>query len=74
LLECPLTRVPCSLLVLPPVPTKIQKKPQGEFVDKLAELIIKTYGASNSISKPDIYFIQDKKKQPYFDDDSDADE
>lgn len=47
---------------------------QGEFVDKLAELIIKTYGASNSISKPDIYFIQDKKKQPYFDDDSDADE
>lgn len=47
---------------------------QGEFVDKLAELIIKTYGASNSISKPDIYFIQDKKKQPYFDGDSDADE
>lgn len=44
---------------------------QGEFVDKLAELIMKTYGASNSIAKADIYFIQDKKQQPYFDEDSD---
>lgn len=76
MLDCRLTHVLWSLLVLPPVllllPTHTQT--QGEFVDKLAELIIKTYGASNSISKPDIYFIQDKKKQPYFDDDSDADE
>jgi hypothetical protein len=44
---------------------------QGEFVDKLAELIVKTYGASNSISKGDIYHILDKKKQPYFDDEDD---
>jgi hypothetical protein len=44
---------------------------QGEFVDKLADLIMKTYGASNSIAKGDIYFIQDKKKQQYYDEDSD---
>lgn len=47
---------------------------QGEFVDKLAELVIKTYGTSNNITKSDIYFIQDKKKVAYFDEDSDEDE
>jgi len=47
---------------------------QGEFVDKLAELVIKTYGASNSISKGDIYMIQDKKKIAYFDEGSEDDE
>lgn len=47
---------------------------QGEFVDKLAELIIKTYGTSNKISKGDVYMIQDKKKVPYFDEDSEEDD
>lgn len=47
---------------------------QGEFVDKLAELIIKTYGTSNNISKSDVYFIQDKKRVPYFDEDSEEDD
>jgi hypothetical protein len=31
---------------------------QGEFVDKLAELVIKTYGASNGVAKGDVYCIQ----------------
>jgi hypothetical protein len=57
--------VPCCLLLLLPLLL------QGEFVDKLAELIVKTYGASNSISKGDIYHIVDKKKQAYFDDEDD---
>eukprot|EP00878_Enallax_costatus_P001516 GHUV01001667.1.p1 GENE.GHUV01001667.1~~GHUV01001667.1.p1 ORF type:complete len:212 (+),score=42.79 GHUV01001667.1:114-749(+) len=47
---------------------------QGEFVDKLAELVIKTYGTSNNITKSDVYCIQDKRKVPYFDEDSDEDE
>eukprot|EP00879_Flechtneria_rotunda_P000989 GHRR01001123.1.p1 GENE.GHRR01001123.1~~GHRR01001123.1.p1 ORF type:complete len:183 (+),score=65.81 GHRR01001123.1:148-696(+) len=43
---------------------------QGEFVDKLAELVVKQYGSSNNIGKGDIYMIQEKKKVPYFDEDS----
>jgi len=30
---------------------------QGDFLDKLAELIVKTYGPSNNIHKEDVYFI-----------------
>jgi density-regulated protein DRP1 len=47
---------------------------QGDFVDKLAELIIKTYGTSNSVAKADVFFIQDKKKVAYFDEGSDEDD
>lgn len=43
---------------------------QGEFVDKLAELIIKTYG--DKVGKSDVYVIQDKKKVPYFDEEEDG--
>lgn len=70
---CPLPHLffplPC-----PPNPPQLNppKQQQGEFVGKLADLVLKTYGASNAIAKSDIYFIQDKKKpQPYFDEDSD---
>jgi len=31
--------------------------PQGDFLEKLAELIVKNYGASNGITKSDIYWI-----------------
>ena len=47
---------------------------QGEFMDKLGDLILKTYGASNNVTKDDIFFIEDKKKRNYFadaDDDED---
>jgi hypothetical protein len=47
---------------------------QGEFVDKLAELIIKTYGSSNKIGKADVFFIQDKRKVPFYDEESGEDE
>jgi len=30
---------------------------QGEFMDKLAELIIKTYGASNGVTKENIFYV-----------------
>jgi hypothetical protein len=42
-------------------------------VDKLAELLLKTYGASHGLTKADVYMIQDKRKVPYFDDDSGGD-
>jgi hypothetical protein len=48
--------------------------PQGEFVDKLAELVIKTYGSSHKIGKGDVYFIQDKRKVAFFDEESGDDE
>lgn len=48
---------------------------QGDFIGQVAELIVKTYGAKNSIAKGDIYFIDtDKKKVKYFDDDDDDEE
>ncbi|WIA31051.1 hypothetical protein OEZ86_001081 [Tetradesmus obliquus] len=47
---------------------------QGEFVDKLAELVIKTYGSSHKIGKGDVYFIQDKRKVAFFDEESGEDE
>jgi translation initiation factor 1 (eIF-1/SUI1) len=30
---------------------------QGEFMDKLPDLILKTYGSSHNITKCDIFFI-----------------
>lgn len=45
---------------------------QGDFVGPLAELILKTYGASNNITKAHIYHVAEKKKVPYFDGDSDS--
>lgn len=41
---------------------------QGDFVDKAAELIVKTY-KDKGIEKKHIYVVADKKKMPYFDDD-----
>lgn len=64
----------CRLLLAPTCCCRCCLHAQGEFVDKLAELVVKTYGGSHSISKGDIYFIQDKRKLPYFDEDSEGDE
>lgn len=38
-------------------------------MDKLADLVMKTYGASHGIAKSDVWVVHDKKKVPYFDDD-----
>ncbi len=35
-----------------------QVEMQGEFMDKLADLILKTYAKSNSVTKEDIYYIR----------------
>lgn len=38
-------------------------------MSKLAELVFKTYGASNGVKKGDIYVVEGKKKRAYFGDD-----
>ena len=47
---------------------KDQIEVQGDFVDKAAELIIKTY-ADKGIIKRNVYIIDNKKKCHYFDPD-----
>jgi density-regulated protein DRP1 len=44
---------------------------QGDFLDKAAELIVKTWGQDKGISKQDIYFIDNKRKVAYFDEGAD---
>ena len=39
---------------------------------KLAELVVKTYGASHGITKGDVYVVEGKKKRAYFGDDDDG--
>ncbi|KAK9813967.1 hypothetical protein WJX73_007219 [Symbiochloris irregularis] len=46
---------------------KDQIEVQGDFLDKAAELIVKTY-ADKGIVKKRIYFMDNKKKTHYFDD------
>lgn len=45
---------------------------QGDVLDALAELIVKTYGEKNSISKKSVFHMDNKKKMPYFDDGEDS--
>ena len=53
---------------------KDQIEVQGDFLDKAAELIVKTY-ADKGITKKRVYFIDNKKKTHYFDaDDDEADD
>lgn len=40
---------------------------QGDCLDGCAELIIKLYGKENGIDKKDIYYIDNKQKLAYFD-------
>ena len=46
---------------------------QGDFVEKAADLIVKTY-KDKGIEKKHIYVIADKRKEPYFDEEDDDDE
>ena len=60
----------CGASVVKTADGKEQIDMQGDFLGKLAELIVKEYGKKNAITKGDIYFIDvDKKKQSYFDSD-----
>ncbi len=45
---------------------KEQIEVQGDFLEKAADLIIKQY-KDKGITKKDIYFIDNKKKVPFFD-------
>lgn len=42
---------------------------QGDCLDQAAELIIKQF---KDVKKADIYYIESKKKTPYFDEEDDA--
>lgn len=44
---------------------------QGDFLEKAAELIVKQYGKEHGIKKPAIFVIENKKKEAFFDDESD---
>lgn len=44
----------------PPPPPRLQ----GDFLDQAAELIIKQF---KEVKKGDVYYIESKKKTPYFD-------
>ena len=46
---------------------------QGDFTEKAAELIVKTY-KDKGIEKKHIYVIVDKRKEAFFDDGDDEDE
>ena len=44
---------------------------QGDFLEKAADFIIKTYSKDKGIKKSDIYFIDNKKKVPAYDEEED---
>ncbi len=45
---------------------------QGDFVDKAADLIVKTY-KDKGIEKKHIFAVVDKRKGPFFDEEDDED-
>lgn len=47
---------------------------QGDVLDALPDLLIKTYGAKNSIEKKHIFTLDDKKKKVSVYDDESEDE
>ncbi|KAL6747867.1 translation initiation factor SUI1 [Haematococcus lacustris] len=47
---------------------------QGDFLHPLAELLVKTYGKSNAMTKETIYYMDEKKKRKFFDEGSDDDD
>lgn len=42
---------------------------QGDCLDRLPDFILKTYGESKNIGKADLYYVEGKRKVPYFPDD-----
>jgi density-regulated protein DRP1 len=58
----------CGASVTKNAEGKEQIDMQGDFMDSLADLILRNYGNSHGITKGDIYFIQDKRKVPYYGD------
>lgn len=44
---------------------------QGDVLDGVAELVVKTYGPKNGLEKKHVFYIDNKKKVPYFDDGDD---
>lgn len=44
---------------------------QGDFLDKIPDLILKNFGASHKVTKEDIFYVSGKKKKNFYADDSD---
>lgn len=60
-----LTPSACPLVRLNPRhPGPPPPRLQGDFLDQAAELIIKQF---KEVKKGDVYYIESKKKTPYFD-------
>lgn len=49
---------------LPTAPNRYP--PQGDFVDQLAELVVKNYGTSHGVKRSDVFVVEAKKKRHYF--------
>ena len=49
-----------------------QVEVQGDFLDKAAEFVLKQF-SKDGVKKSDIYVIQNKKKEAFFDESSDED-
>ncbi len=41
---------------------------QGDWLDVMPDFILKSFGASKGITKKDVYFVDNKKKVPFYDD------
>lgn len=55
---------------LPPIDSNVCLQVQGDFVDKAAELIVKTY-KDKGVTKKHIFAVVDKRTVPMFDEEGD---
>ena len=44
---------------------------QGDWLDVMPDFILKSFGASKGITKKDVFFVDNKKKCPFYDDEDD---
>ena len=42
--------------------------PQGDWLDVMPDFILKSFGEKKGITKKDVYFVDNKKKVPFYDD------
>lgn len=57
----------CGASVTKNASEKEQIEIQGDVLEGLVDLVLKQYGTSGGIKKRDIYFMNNKKKEAYFD-------
>ena len=45
--------------------------PQGDWLDVMPDFILKSFGEKKGITKKDVYYVDNKKKVPFYDDEDD---